>query len=190
MFVRPFDREFYWLLAVAFCLFSPALVRGQSDETDVGEVSVFGGGSFGLGTHPVVGGNTGIAFSRHAIALIEAAFQPMGDHTVRRHDYATQDSRLFDFNASLHIRIPVRDRWAPYAILGGGLLFDQFTAVVTPTQALIATSELHFGFHTGAGLRYYIRPGWGIRPEFRVIVSNRTYTRMTVGLFYTLSTEP
>jgi hypothetical protein len=93
---------------------------------------------------------------------------------------------LFDFNFGFHIRVPVRKRWAPYAILGGGLLFDSFRAVSGPQGALISIDEFNFGFHTGGGVRYYIREDWGVRPEFKFVVSNRTYTRFTVAVFYNL----
>lgn len=179
------DRGSQLILALALCMFAPAAMLGQSADTNTGEIAIFGGGGFGMGTHPVVGGSSGIAFSRYGVALIEAAFMPLGRETVRRREGPVQDSRLFDFNGSFHIRIPVRDRWAPYAILGGGLLFDSFSTVSTPERGGIAIDEFNFGFHTGAGVRFYIRNGWGIRPEFKVIVSNRTYTRLTVGLFYT-----
>jgi hypothetical protein len=175
------------LVAVALCLFTPAILCAQSGETDTGEVAAFGGGSFGLGTHPVVGGSTGLAFSRYGMGLIEVAFTPMGNDTVRdRTGQSPQNSRLFDFNASFHIRIPVRERWAPYGILGGGLLMNQFKAISGPQGLLVAADDFSFGFHTGGGLRYYIRQDWGIRPEFKVIISDRTYTRFTVGIFYNL----
>ena len=61
------------------------------------------------------------------------------------------------------------------------------TTTPTPTAA-VAIDEFNFGFHTGGGVRYYIREGWGIRPELKVVVSHRTYTRFTIGFFYTLPT--
>jgi hypothetical protein len=134
-----------------------------------------------------VGGSTGLAFSRYAIGLIETAFTPMGEDTLRnRTAQSPQNSRLFDFNASFHIRVPVRERWAPYAILGGGLLFNSFRGISGPEGLLVAVDDFNFGFHTGGGVRYYVRPDWGLRPEFKVIVSDRTYTRFTVGIFYNL----
>lgn len=175
------------LLAIVFCALAPAVLIAQPGEYDIGEVAAFGGGSFGTGAHPVVGASTGIAFARNAIGLFETAFTPMGQDTLRRPPSMAgqQDSRLYDFNLSLHVRIPVRERWAPYGILGGGLLYNTYRFVSGP-QGLVAASDVNFGFHTGAGLRYYIREDLGIRPECKVIVSNRTYTRITVGIFYNL----
>jgi len=184
-------RRPWYALAVVYWLFVPAVLFAQAGATDVGEVAVFGGGGFGTGTHPAVGASSGIALSKWAMGLIEAAYMPMGGDTLRRQDNisSVQDSRLFDFNTSFHIRIPVRERWAPYGILGCGLVFNKFNAITGPNGALIGIDDFKFAFHTGAGLRYYIREDWGIRPEVKVIVSTRTYTRFTIGIFYNLPTN-
>ena len=196
-------RGIQWAIsALVFCVLgSQAILHAQSGDVGTGEVSAFGGGVFGLGTHPAVGGSSGISFSKYGIGLIEVAFSPIGENTLRhRTGPSPESSRLFDFNGSFHIRIPVRRRWAPYGIVGGGLLFDSFRVIPTrppenesgmpaPPSPVIAVDELNFGFHTGAGVRYYIREDWGIRPEFKVIISNRTYTRFTIGIFVNVSSD-
>ncbi len=176
------------ILLALICAFAPVRLVAQADETDVGEVAAFGGGSFGAGTHPFVGGSMGYAFSRHGMALLEAGYTPMGSEILwRRPDVRSpQNSYLLDCGLSFHIRIPVRERWAPYGILGGGLAFNSFRAIAGPQGALIGIEDFKGEFHTGAGLRYYIREYWGIRPEFKVIVSTRVFTRLSVGVFYTL----
>jgi hypothetical protein len=183
------------LMIACWMAVSPALMPAQFYDGE-GEVTAFGGGTFGLGgAHPAIGASSGTSFSPYAIGLIEAAFTPLGDETLRRRTGArAENSRLFDFNFSVHIQAPVRRRWAPYGIVGAGLLFDAFRAVPTgapqdePGQTqppvVLAVDEFNFGFHTGGGVRYYIRDDWGFRPEFKVIVSNRTYTRFTIGIFY------
>jgi Outer membrane protein beta-barrel domain len=190
-------RGAQWKILTIACwmLVSPALMSAQFNDGD-GEVAAFGGGTFGLGgAHPAVGASSGISFSRYGIALIEAAFSPLGDETLRRRTGArVESSRLFDFNFSVHVQVPVRRRWAPYGIVGAALLYDAFRAVPTgapqdepgqtPPAAVFAVDEFNFGFQTGGGARYYIGEDWGIRPEFKVIVSNRTYTRFTIGIFY------
>ncbi len=182
------SRAFRRTLAVALWLLAPAAMLAQSGDADMGEVGFFGGGSFGLGTHPVIGGNSGMAFSRYGMGFIEASYMPAGKHTLRSQPdkESPQDSRLFDFNFSLHIRFPVRERWAPYGIVGAGLILNQYRAVITPKGALVSIDDFNFGFHTGAGFRYYIGENWGVRPEFRLIVSNHLYTRLSAGFFYTL----
>ncbi len=195
-------RGAQWRILIFACwmFVSPALMPAQSYDREGegdGEVAFFGGGAFGLGgAHAAVGGSSGVTFSRYAIGVIEAAFSPLGDETLRhRTGPRVESSRLFDFNFSVHVQVPVRRRWVPYGILGGGMLFDAFRAVPTgappgepghtqPPAVAFAVEEFNYAFHTGGGVRYHIREDWGIRPEFRVIVSNRTYTRFTIGFFY------
>ena len=179
-----------WFAAAFLCVVSPATALAQSGDKDVGEVLGFGGGAFGVGSHGVVGGSSGIAFSRNGMALVEAAYMPMGNNVLRpRSDYVSpRDSHLFDFNLSFHIRIPVKEKFAPYAILGGGLLWNTYSAL--PVAAVgnpglyVGADDFRFGFHTGGGFRYYVKENWGIRPEFKVIVSSQTYSRFTIGIFY------
>jgi hypothetical protein len=178
----------WWCIAtsVACGLLSPVL-RAQAGDSEVGEVSAYAGGHFGPGTHPTVGGSSGMAFAKYALGLIEVGFTPLGNDTLRhRTGVPVESSHLYDFNTSVHIRIPIRERWAPYGIVGGGLLFNSFRAISGPEGPKVAFEEFNAAFHTGAGLRYYVRRDWGIRPEFKVVVSNRTYTRFTVGIFYVL----
>ncbi len=178
-------------MGAVFLACAPAVLRGQAAEPEVGEVALHGGGNFGAGTHVSVGGSSGFAFSRRGMAFLEATYTQMGrDILWRRADVQSpQESRLFEFMASTHIRFPVGERWAPYAILGGGLLFNSFRAYSGPQGALIGIEDFKFGVQSGGGVRYYIGENWGVRPEFKVIVSSRTYTRMTIGVFYNLPTH-
>ena len=149
---RSAARSPYWpILAVLTCLFVPATLLGQSGEADVGEASISGGGSFGAGSHPFVSGSSGIAFSRNAIALLEASYMPMGKEILwRRPDInSPQNSYLLDFGFDIHVRIPVRDRWAPYGILGAGLLFNSFRSVVGPEGSLIGVTGRDLCPHSG-----------------------------------------
>jgi len=176
-----------WILAAALSALAPAVLSAQAGETDVGEVAASGGGTFGLGgAHPFAGGSIGIALSRNGIVLLEAAYTPTGkDRLWPRPDIKSpNDGRLFDCNTSVHIRFPVGERWAPYGILGAGLLWDSFNSLTGPQGAGIRVYDFKGAFHTGAGVRYYVKESWGIRPEVKVIVSNRTYTRLSIGIFY------
>ena len=181
-------------LLVAMCLLLPSEAAGQSAETDVGEVAISGGGIAGLGTHPAAAGSTGLALGRYGMLLIETGYSPLGTRTLRPMPSAPSidASHLYDFDLAVHIRVPVRDRWAPYGILGGGLLWNTFTQNAAGPQGQLirsSSSTLDFGFETGGGLRYYIRDNWGIRPELKVVVSRQTYTRFSIGVFYVFS-EP
>lgn len=182
------------LIAVVVMAFTPMITFGQSDVTENGEVAGYAGGAFALGTHPVVGGTVGAGFARYAMGIIDISYAPFGQHTLRSRpaNEIVQHSGLYDFNFSLHIRIPATRRWVPYGILGAGLLYNVFdlAKVTAPGVAVFhAHSENNFGFHTGAGLRYYVGEHWGIRPEAKVVISNRTYICASIGVFYTLPSD-
>ncbi len=185
---RPRARVRRRVLAVLICALAPTCLLAQSSDSDVGEIGVSGGGSFGAGTHPYVGGSTGLAFARNWMGLLELGYTPMGNDIIwRRHDVQSpQGSYLLDAGFNFHVRFPVKERLAPYALFGAGMLFNSFTAISGPQGALIGIQDFKGSFQTGAGFRYYINEYWGIRPEVKVIVSSRTFTRFTVGVFYTL----
>lgn len=176
-----------------YTLASAALLA-QSGEGDVGEVAAFAGGSFGIGSHPVVGASAGTAFSRYGMVLIETSFVPLGSQTVRvvPGAPAAESSHLYHFSLSTHIRVPVRERWAPYGILGVGAIWNTYRRSVVNSQGVAVVShygDFDFAFHTGGGVRYYIGENWGIRPEVKLIVSRQTYTQFSVGFFATLPTS-
>jgi len=180
------------IIAAIVMSLTPVISLAQSDDvTEKGEVAGYAGGAFGLGSHPVVGASTGVAFAKYAMGLIDISYTPFGENTlrVRPPNEIVQHSGVYDFNLSMHIRVPVTKRWAPYGIVGAGLMYDTFdlAKVTVPGTAVFNShSETYFGFHTGAGVRYYIREGWGIRPEIKVVMSNRTYVCATIGIFYVL----
>src|SRR3954452_24441569 len=101
---RSGARAMRWgIVALVFCLgsLSSPLLRAQSGDSDSGEVAAFTGGSFDPGTHPVVGASAGLAFSRYGIGLMEVAFSPLGNDTLRhRTGVPVEGSRLYDFNFS------------------------------------------------------------------------------------------
>ena len=177
------------------CLFAALLVPtaafGQSGESGVGEVGAYGGGSFGGGGHALVGGSSGIAFSKNGMALVEVSYTSLGSDILwRRHDIQQpKDSHLFDFMFGTHIRFPAGHKWAPYGIVGGGLAFNHYKAYAGPQGALVAIDDFKMAFQTGGGVRYYIGEGGGIRPEVKMVVSTRTYMRVSIGVFYTVGSN-
>jgi hypothetical protein len=179
---------------MAVLVFRPAGAFAQAGETDIGEVSAFVGGSFGAGAHGVVGGGAGTAFSKHGMLLFETSFMPLGNNTIQ--DWPARSSvlrsRLWDFAIDSNIRIPIRERWAPYAIVGTGLLWDlvrQQALTAQGSPVIYNFNQFNGVFHTGAGVRYYVGKNWGIRPEVKVIVTRQTYTRLSIGIFYVTSGE-
>lgn len=179
------------VLLLAFFTGSIRIGFPQSGETDVGEVAAFGGAVFGVGARPSVGGSTGVAFSRYGMFSFETEFISLGNRTIQSWPAPStvHHSYLLDFGSDFHIRIPVRERWAPYFIAGGGLLWNLVGQNSTNRRGVAVMNhydQFNAALHTGAGMRYYIREGWGIRPEFKVIVSKQTYYRLSVGFFYVL----
>jgi len=170
-----------------------AALDAQSNKTGDGELSAYTGAAFGLGTHAAVGGRTGTAFSRYAIGLIDISYMPLGRETMISGPRAAiyRASGLYDFALSFHIQIPVRKRWAPYGILAPGLLYNVYqTAVLTPAAAaFVDRSKTNFEFSTGGGVRYYVKDNWGVRPEVRVFISARNFTRISVGVFYDFDSD-
>jgi hypothetical protein len=171
-------------LAAALLCVSCSVVRAQSAESGIGELSAFGGGAFGIGTHPFAGGSTGIAFSRYALALFDFSYSHLGQDTLRRQSaIAARNSNLYDFNVSAHIRYPITPKWAVYGIAGPSLLLNNYE-VATMSGAYGTRNDVNFGFHTGGGVRYHVNDRWGIRPELRVVISNQTYVAFSVAVFF------
>jgi opacity protein-like surface antigen len=50
-------------------------------------------------------------------------------------------------------------------------------------------SKTNFEFSMGGGVRYYVADNWGIRPEVRVFISRRNFTRVSVGVFYDIDAD-
>ncbi|TMP96329.1 MAG: porin family protein, partial [Verrucomicrobia bacterium] len=186
---RP-QLAFGALLAIAM---GPAALEAQSDKTGEGELSAYAGAVFGMGAHPAVGSSTGTAFSRYATALIDVSYMPLNSDTLLSSPTtaAYRGSGLFDFALCVNVQIPVGRRWAPYGILGAGLLYNVYqAALLTPAGAGFADrSKTNFEFSTGGGVRYYVADNWGIRPEVRVFISGRNFTRISVGVFYDIDAD-
>jgi len=170
--------------------FSPSAASAQSGDTEAGEVAVLTGGTLsGIGAQPLVTGSAAITFSRYGMALLEMSFMPMGQHTIQSWPArsAVDRSYTYDFGFNFHIRIPVKEHWAPYALIGPGLLWNLFRQETVDSRGVVVVRDLeqvNGALHAGAGLRYYIGKNWGLRPELKFTVSKQTYTQLTLGVFY------
>jgi opacity protein-like surface antigen len=172
---------------------APSALEAQADKKGEGELSAYAGAVFGMGAHPAVGGSTGTAFSRYATELIDISYMPLNRDTLLSSPLAAayRGSGLYDFALCTNVQIPIGRRWAPYGILGIGLLYNVYqAAVLTPAGAGYADrSKTNFEFSTGGGVRYYVADNWGIRPEVRVFISGRNFTRISVGVFYDIDAD-
>ena len=181
-------------LAIVLTATAPG-ASGQAGQTGIGELGAFLGGTFGAGTHVAGGGSAGIAVSHHGMLLFETSFTPLGNHTIQPwpERSAVQWSRLWDFALDAHIRIPVKVRWEPYAIVGSGLLWNTIRTQTVDSDGVAVIrgfSQFNGVFHTGGGVRYFIGRNWGIRPEIKAIITQHTYTRVSIGIFYVTPAEP
>lgn len=179
------------VVAVAGLNVSPAVLLAQSGETDVGEISGYTGVTFGrVGAHATVGASSGLSLSRYCIGLMDVSYMPLDSSILPRYQgqVNVRNSRLYDFNLSAHIRVPLREQWQPYGILGAGGLYSTFqlASISSPGDAVTYKSRStgSFAFETGGGVRYYVAPAWGVRTEWRCTVSTRTFNRFVAGMFY------
>jgi opacity protein-like surface antigen len=178
-------------IAVAGLNVSPAVLFAQYGETDVGEISGYTGVTFGgVGAHSTVGASSGLSLSRYCIGLVDVSYMPLGSDILPRYQSQAniRHSRLYDFNLSGHIRVPLRERWEPYGIVGAGGLYSTFQlgSISGPSAAVTYKSRStgSFAFETGGGARYYVARTWGVRAEWRCTVSTRTFNRIVTGVFY------
>ena len=181
------------LLAAAWT-FAPSRAFAQFGGSDHGELSArggiaFGGGSGGIGAQPLVAGSAGAAFSRYAMVLLDTSYMPLGQHTIQGWPAreTVDRSHLLDFAIDFHIRIPIKERMAPYAIVGAGLLWNMVRQNTSGAAGIPVTNhydQFNGALHTGGGLRYYVGENWGFRPEVKVMVSKQVYTCVSFGVFY------
>lgn len=179
------------LIGVSAALLFTAGLFAQPGQTDMGEVSLVGGGAFGstTGSHAAVGGSTGFAFARYAVFMVEALYMPLGNRTlVDHHDSVVQNSGLYDFNFALNLRVPLKYKVEPYGIAAPALLYNRSRQQTTLPGGGVAFvsgySDLKFGFETGGGARYFIGNKWGVKGEYRYTISNRNFSRLVAGVFY------
>jgi opacity protein-like surface antigen len=182
-----------WVIAIAVAGLNigPGILLAQSGETDVGEISGYTGVTFGdVGAHSTVGASSGISLSRYCIGLVDVSYMPLGSSILPRYEgqINVRNSRLYDFNLSGHIRVPLRERWEPYGIVGAGGLYSTFQlGSISGPSAMVtykSRSTGSFAFETGGGTRYYVAQTWGVRAEWRCTVSTRTFNRFIAGVFY------
>jgi opacity protein-like surface antigen len=170
-----------------FCALFPAALLCQTAETDIGEIAAYAGGVAGIGSHPAGGITFMTALSKYTMFGAELGFASLGEEGYRTSSGSLLSrSRLYDFNGHVHVRIPVRDHFAPYIVIGAGLLHSTAERVVTaPTgNAVDSFTNNDFAFQIGAGLRYFITDNWGVRPEWKYYASERNFSKLSFGVFY------
>ncbi len=168
-------------------LFLPIAVAAQTAE-----VSGFAGLIAGAGTHPVAGASFGLATSSHLMPVFEFSYMSLGSDILKPPFPITEastvsDSRAYDFNAGLHILLPVKSiKPVPYLAVGLGAVHAIFNEVHAPflPRSSGEYSDTRFAFHAGGGLRFHVTDRLGIRPELKIFTGPSTYARLSVGVFY------
>ncbi|HWQ55861.1 MAG TPA: outer membrane beta-barrel protein [Bryobacteraceae bacterium] len=148
-------------------ILAPAL-SAQDAEVEVGEVTGFFGGVFGVGSHPTVGAGFAYPTSRHLVPNAEFSYAPLGGPRGFR-------SNLWDFNGGVQVRFPGHiQRLAPYVGVGIGLVH-----VGGPFG-----SDTDFAVNLSGGARYYLTENLGIRPEIKGFLGDNRFTRFSLGVFW------
>jgi len=145
----------------------------------------------GIGTHPSVSGTAGVSVTRYAMVLADAGVIPVGSVTLLpAGPLPISGSDLFNFGVALQVRIPVH-RWEPYVLLEPALLVNSYLAgEPTESGSIRYRGNRHskFGLEGGAGVRYYVKPKWGVRVEYKYFSSTKNFSEIKAGVFYQVDT--
>lgn len=175
-----------------FCAL-PGLLAAQGYPFLTAPVEMYGYGGARDGHYGTVGAGLGLLPAKYGGYFLDVGYTSLGTSTVRRHTEPIRQSRLYDMALLGHIRIPLVSRkYEPYGIVGGGAFYSTFQVPApspAPVNSWVTKSDVNFAFHTGAGLRYYVQPNWGIRPELKVSISGQTFVGFTVGIFYQIPSD-
>src|SRR5207253_700518 len=109
---------------------------------------------------------------KYGMAIFDTSFTSLGNLGI--HDWPApirvQSSYLVDFGVDFHVRIPFKQRWAPYVIGGAGLLWDR-VGLRDPDPVAFNTArhvdQFSGALHTGGGVRHYISENFGMRSELK-----------------------
>ena len=186
---RP-SRDRATTLCLATLLLAAGVSFAQQDGDETGELSLMTGAALGgMGTHASVAGSAGVSLTHFIMVAVDAGMMPAGSATLLSAGSSNiSGSDLFTFGVALQVKVPIR-RWEPYVLLEPAVLVNSYlTDGSTVLEAVTRRGERHskFGLEGGAGVRYYIKPKWGVRAEYRYISSARNFSEIKMGVFYQL----
>jgi opacity protein-like surface antigen len=166
-----------------------ATACAQAGDPNAAEVSTYAGVSAGSqGDHFTIGGSAGGSVYRYLVILVESGYSPLGSDTLAYHQgLISRSSGLYDFDLAFHVRIPIKPRWAPFGIAAPALLYNRYQKQIIQPDGVVTyasgKSDVKFGFETGGGCRYYVHADWGVKAEYRYIISTHNYSRVMLGVF-------
>ncbi len=182
---RPLIQR-HW--SIYFSLYVWSVMGCIAVNGQTGEVSGYGGAGFGtLGTHGWVGGASGVEFSKYGLVLIDTSFLPLGNRILPNYNFIASKSRLYDFNFTVQVQVPLKHRWAPYALIGNAVLLNTYRVEELESTGAIQQAsrrDAKYGFETGGGARFFIRESWGLKGEYRYTISSKNFNRIAGGVFY------
>lgn len=73
-------------------------------------------------------------------------------------------------------------KFVPYA--GAGLSLVRVSASASGGGISASASDSSLMLNLGGGLRYYMTPKWGFRPELMIFAGDGSFVRAAVGIFY------
>jgi opacity protein-like surface antigen len=134
-----------------------------------GGVSLGGGVQYGLAPRFLVATEVGFLTAGNDANLVNV------NHT----------SNGVEVNANLHYLFPMdsNEKLTPY-VLGGVGVWHVGTKTTPTLGTGLSSSTTVAGVNFGGGLRYAVRPNWGIRPEVRFLVGNGHAARVGVSVYY------
>jgi len=183
------------LFAISGLVAAQSIGYGNTGPGAWGTGEIYGYGGTRDGNNGTVGAGAGLLFAKYGAFFLDMGYTSLGTGSVRTLGQPLHQSRLYDFALLGHVRIPVKQKFEPYLIVGGGAFYNTFQIATPPANpgvnplTYVGSSTTNFAFHTGAGLRYFIHSDWGIRPELKVSISGQTYVGFTIGFFYQIPSD-
>jgi hypothetical protein len=169
---------------IAVVLAMSAASYGQGSMEVTGNVGVVGG----MGSHASFGGSIGAPITDRLILSGDFFYIPMGSSRVTVGGATTRSSAsAFDLNGNLQYQFNPSHSVVPYAGAGIGFLRSSVEVSNTnppPGTISISASSTNAYFSFGGGLRHYVKPNWGFRPEFMFFAGSNTFVRFAGGIFY------
>jgi hypothetical protein len=166
--------------------YAQEIEKGQLEATgQIGFVS-------GIGTHAAVGASVAGGLSDRFLVSGEFLYIPLGSSTVTILGNTTSVSaRAYNVDGGVQFLFQKYGSIVPYAGAGLGLLHS--SASVSSTFSFqgfnfsTGGSSNDFYANFGGGVRYFVTPQWGIRPELTIFAGSNTFVRIGAGVFYQFS---
>jgi hypothetical protein len=137
------------------------------------------------------GGGFGIAVSPSLLIVGETNYNYAGQSNVSYNSGGTafafsEKLSLTDFTGGVHWQLPVASkRLIPYLAAAAGGVRVNASASGAGLPASVSASSNGATYNFGGGVRYLIRPSWGLRPEVKwVRIPGQNYVRFGVGVFW------